>query len=75
MEELLFPCLSKRCYKPMNPTFRPLVKVLGLSKSYGRRRVLNQLEFDVASGSGLVVKVGKPHFLKYLPLSVVLMKV
>ena len=56
MVELLFPCLSKRCYKPMNPTFRPLVKVLGLSKSYGRRRVLNQLEFDVASGSGLVVK-------------------
>ena len=40
----------------MKPTSRSLVKGLGLSKSYGRRRVLDQLEFDVTSGSGLVVK-------------------
>ena len=40
----------------MKATFRPLVKVMGLSKSYGRRRVLNQLEFELMPGSGLVVK-------------------
>ena len=40
----------------MKAKFRPLVKVMGLSKSYGRRRVLNQLEFELMPGSGLVVK-------------------
>ena len=47
-----------------------LVKVSGLSKSYGRRRVLNQLEFEVESGSGFVIRgsngSGKTTFLETL---------
>ena len=40
----------------MKTTFNSLVRVIGLSKSYGRRRVLNQLKFELVSGSGLVIK-------------------
>ena len=47
-----------------------LVKVSGLSKSYGRRRVLYQLEFEVESGSGFVIRgsngSGKTTFLETL---------
>lgn len=70
MAGLLPLCPPRRCYISMKTKSQCLVKVSGLSKSYGRRRVLNQLEFEVESGSGFVIRgsngSGKTTFLETL---------
>jgi ABC-type polar amino acid transport system ATPase subunit len=49
------PVIDTERLAPVNETIRPAVELLGVSKSFGQRRVLRALDLEVAEGEVVVV--------------------